>query len=168
MTSAHTTTSTSGHASSARPIIVGVDGSPSSVAALSWAVRQAEIVGSRVHAVIAWQYPVVYGMYGMSEEIDWAANAQETIDVAVKQAIGSDTDIVTTYVVEGHPAQVLVDASAEADLLVVGNRGHGGFVQALLGSVSEAVVAHASCPVLVLRSRASSESATEPSDGGRG
>ena len=52
--------------------------------------------------------------------------------------------------VEGHPAGILIEASAQADLLVVGSRGHGGFVGALLGSVSHRCVAHALCPVVVV------------------
>jgi nucleotide-binding universal stress UspA family protein len=58
---------------------------------------------------------------------------------------------VSTRVIEGYPAQVLVDASAGADLLVVGNRGHGGFTDVLLGSVSTFCVHHARCPVTVIR-----------------
>jgi nucleotide-binding universal stress UspA family protein len=75
-------------------IVVGVDGSPSSKAALAWAIGQAKLTGA---------------------------------------------------------AQVLLDASAGADLLVVGSRGHGGFVEALLGSVSQHMVHHAACPVVVVR-----------------
>jgi len=58
---------------------------------------------------------------------------------------------VSTRVIEGYPAQVLVNASAGADLLVVGNRGHGGFADVLLGSVSTFCVHHARCPVTVIR-----------------
>jgi nucleotide-binding universal stress UspA family protein len=58
---------------------------------------------------------------------------------------------VRTSVEEGHPAEVLIERSKEADLLVVGSRGHGGFAGMLLGSVSHHLVAHASCPVVVLR-----------------
>jgi len=103
-------------------------------------------------------------MYAMSDDVDWADNAKQTIEAAVKEALGGDIDNVTSYVVQGHPAQVLVDASAGAELLVVGNRGHGGFTEALLGSVSERVVAHASCPVLVVRTQAAHEPATANTD----
>lgn len=142
------------HSSDTRPILVGVDGSPSSLEALAWAARQAQLVGTRVHAVIAWQYPPVYGMYATSDEVDWADNAKQTIEAAVQEALSGDDDDVTSYVVQGHPAQVLVDRSAAAGLLVVGNRGHGGFAETLLGSISEKVIAHARCPVLVVRARA--------------
>jgi nucleotide-binding universal stress UspA family protein len=58
---------------------------------------------------------------------------------------------VRALVVEGNPAQVLLDASDDADLLVAGSRGHGGFTEALLGSVSQHCVHHAHCPVAVIR-----------------
>jgi nucleotide-binding universal stress UspA family protein len=133
-----------------RPIVVGVDGSPSSLDALRWAVRQAALVGAEVHAVIAWQYPAVYGMYAIADEVNWADMARETAEAALKEALGGDAGPVTLYVVEGHPAKVLVDKSADAEMVVVGSRGHGGFTGMLLGSVSEQVVAHAGCPVLVI------------------
>lgn len=154
MTSPPASPGASDHSSKSRPIIVGVDGSPSSLDALTWAVRQAQLVGTQVQAVIAWSYPLVYGMYAAGDEVDWADNAKQTIEAAVKEALGGDTYDVTTCVVQGHPAQVLVDASANAELLVVGNRGHGGFAETLLGSVSEQVVTHATCPVLVVRTQA--------------
>jgi nucleotide-binding universal stress UspA family protein len=56
-------------------------------------------------------------------------------------------------VVNGHPAQALIDAANGADLLVVGSRGHGTFAEALLGSVSQHCVHHAPCPVLIVRSK---------------
>ena len=154
MTSSPTSTGTD-LSSQTQPIVVGVDGSPASLEALTWAVRHARLVGTQVHAVIAWHYPTVYGIYPLSGGIDWEDNARATIEIAMKEALGgAEADDVTSSVVHGHPAQVLVDASADAALLVVGNRGHGGFVETLLGSVSEQVVTHAPCPVLVVRAHA--------------
>jgi nucleotide-binding universal stress UspA family protein len=131
-------------------IVVGVDGSPSSVRGLSWALAQGVLTGAEVHAVIAWSYPVAYGAYQMVDDIDWAALARSTMDEALAAAVG-DTRKVSVSIVQGQAARVLLEASSVADLLVVGNRGHGGFTGLLLGSVSEQVIAHATCPVLVMR-----------------
>lgn len=132
-------------------IVVGVDGSPASADALSWAARQAELTGAAIEAVTSWEYPMAFGGYPAANEIDWPANARSVLDSALDQALGEAADPVTRTVVEGHPAKVLIDAAAGAELLVVGSRGHGGFAGLLLGSVSEYVVAHAPCPVLVVR-----------------
>lgn len=132
-------------------IIVGVDGSPASIDALRWAARQASLTGAEVKAVHAWEYPRASGGYPIATAVDWPSNARTVLDIAVTAAFGSQTDPIAREVVEGHPAKVLIDAAADADLLVVGSRGHGGFVGMLLGSVSERVAAHAPCPVLVVR-----------------
>jgi nucleotide-binding universal stress UspA family protein len=76
---------------------------------------------------------------------------QETVARAVDAA---DADRVSQHVVMGHPAKVLLDAAADASLLVVGSRGRGGFTGVLLGSVSQYVVARAACPVVVVRNPA--------------
>ncbi len=131
-------------------IVVGVDGSPSSVQALSWAVTQGVLTGDEVRAVIAWDFPAAYGAYPMSDDIDWGALARSTMDDALGATVG-DTGKVSVSIVQGNAAKVLLEASSGADLLVVGNRGHGGFVELLLGSVSEHVITHATCPVLVMR-----------------
>lgn len=141
--------------STSRHIVVGVDGSASSVDALKWAVAQAALIGGTVQAVIAWEYPKMYGGYPMTDGLDWRSNAQQTVDTAL-HALGEDGANISSTVIEGHPARVLLDASQGAELLVVGNRGHGGFTGMLLGSVSEHVIAHATCPVLVLRHAAGS------------
>lgn len=153
-TSLSTHTSLSPHTSTPQ-IVVGVDGSPASVAALRWAVAQAELTGVAVQAVTSWQVPgqSAYGGYGgyFAVDVDWADVARTTLTTAVKEAgDGAPVDVVP-LVLEGHAAHVLVKASDGAQLLVVGSRGHGGFAGMLLGSVSEYVIAHASCPVLVIR-----------------
>ena len=131
-------------------IVVGVDGSASSVDALRWALRQAARTGDHVKAVTAWDYPNMYG-FPLTLDLDWEATARQALDESVQQAAGTDHTDVSTAVMRGNPTQVLVQAAAGAELLVVGNRGHGGFTEMLLGSVSSHVVAHASCPVLVVR-----------------
>jgi nucleotide-binding universal stress UspA family protein len=133
-------------------IVAGVDGSPASVRALEWAVRQAALTGAVVEAVTAWHFPTPVGGFAVGDPIDWQANAQATQDIAVKEALGAEASALVRHVVQGHPVRVLIEAAAGADLLAVGSRGHGGFTGMLLGSVSEHVVAHAPCPVVVIRS----------------
>jgi nucleotide-binding universal stress UspA family protein len=150
----------------ARRIVAGVDGSASSISALRWAIRQAGLTGTSVAAVIACHYPAAAagGGYGMAVAGLEASDYRQIAEKIIADAIGSTLDPasgvrVRPSVVEGHSARVLLDASAGADLLVVGSRGHGGFTEALLGSVSQHCVQHASCPVVVIRSQ---DSPTQP------
>jgi len=132
-------------------IVVGVDGSPSSEQALRWAARQAHLTGGELHAVISWALPTTYE-WGVPPEYHWQDNARSTLDKALGQALNEiEAARVHRHVIEGHPARALLDAAADADLLVVGSRGHGGFSGMLLGSVGQHVIAHASCPVVVIR-----------------
>jgi nucleotide-binding universal stress UspA family protein len=148
--------------SSAR-IVVGVDGSPSAREALRWAVRQAELTGVAVEAVIAWHLPLMVGGYawppvGVLEATDFGKLAGEVLATSITEAVGSASPVpVIPVVAEGNPAQVLLDAAAGADMLVVGSRGYGGFTEALLGSVSQHCVHHAQCPVVVIRGAAEPE-----------
>lgn len=134
-------------------IVVGVDGSSSSLAALDWAARQAELTGSDVDVVITWQWPMAYGSpYAFPADYDPGANARQVLDEILATATAARPEIeFRAIVTEGHPASALVRASKGADLLVVGSRGHGEFAGMLLGSVSEHCVTNAHCPVLVLR-----------------
>jgi nucleotide-binding universal stress UspA family protein len=142
---------------SAPRIVAGVDGSASSLAALRWAVRQAELTRGTVEAVIAWQFPAVGGGYGwapvaMIETGDPQEIAAKTVTEAISSVVDPASDVkVSSQVGEGAAAQVLLDAAVGADLLVVGSRGHGGFAGALLGSVSQHCVYHAPCAVVVVR-----------------
>jgi nucleotide-binding universal stress UspA family protein len=136
-------------------IVVGVDGSYCSEEALRWALGQARLTGQPVEAVISWSIPVTYGGMGgagAAAAFDWEADVTNTLKDTVAKAVGSaGADQVSQRVVAGHPAQVLLDAAADAALLVVGSRGLGGFKGMLLGSVSQEVIAHAACPVVVVR-----------------
>jgi nucleotide-binding universal stress UspA family protein len=134
-------------------IVAGVDGSPSSKAALRWAIRQAGLTGAVVEAVTAWWYPTGYGMAPIFDgAVDFEGDAGKTLAEALAEVSGLAPDVmVCPRVIEGHPAGVLLREARGADLLVVGSRGHGGFAAALLGSVSQHCVQHAPCPVLVLR-----------------
>ncbi|MER7916187.1 MULTISPECIES: universal stress protein [unclassified Streptomyces] len=138
-------------------IVVGVDGSEGSRHALGWAVRQAELTGGRVEAVIAWDIPQFHGALGWmppssSDEAALEERARSEVTSAVEEAVaahpGVQVDTVARY---GTPAGVLLEAARDAALLVVGSRGLGGFKGLLLGSVAQHCVQHAPCPVLVLR-----------------
>jgi nucleotide-binding universal stress UspA family protein len=135
-------------------IIVGVDGSESSVAALEWAFRQAELTGSTLEVIATWEWPTNYGWaFPFPSGYDPKLDVQKMLSDAVAPLLPTHADVpVQTTVVEGHPAPVLVAASKGADLLVVGSRGHGEFAGMLIGSVSEHCATNAHCPVLVLRS----------------
>lgn len=131
-----------------RRIVVGVDGSQWSKAALAWAVRQAELTGAVVEAVTAWELPATSGL-DPQLYLDYPAAAAKMLTDAIAE-VGSRAT-VHPRVKPGHPAEVLVGASDGAELLVVGSRGHGGFMGALLGSVSLHCIRHAHCPVVVIR-----------------
>ena len=143
--------------STARRIAVGVDGSPSSVAALRWAIHEAEITGDTVEAVIAWHYSIAAGGYGWAPmaveyDLDLRPIAEKALADAVDKAAGPERTVtVERRVIEGDASTVLTDASADADLLVVGSRGHGTFTDALIGSVSQNCAHHAQCPVVIVR-----------------
>ena len=134
-----------------RTIVVGVDGSGSSVQALRWAGQQAQRTGATVHAVTAWSYPV---QYGLSPYHDLADEAGKMLSAAVREALGPQPLVpVRESVVAGNAAQALLDAAVDAQLLVVGSHGYGGFKGALLGSVGQHCVQHSPCPVVIVRGK---------------
>lgn len=135
-----------------RRILVGVDGSQPSTQALRWAVEQAYLTGATVDAVYVWRYPAEHG-WGPDVDADVLVKAgEQVLSETVAEVAGAHPPVpVHTRVLEGHPAQVLIQESAGAQLLVVGCRGHGGFVGTLLGSVSQHCVQHAACPIVVVR-----------------
>jgi nucleotide-binding universal stress UspA family protein len=134
-------------------IVVGVDGSEASVDAVRWAVRQAQLTGSELEVLTSWHFPSQFAEWVADDAIDWDARARALLEDTLA-AVHVEQDMqVTRTARPGHPAAVLTDASASADLLVVGSRGHDGFAGMLLGSVSTHVAAHAHCPVVVVRHR---------------
>jgi len=137
-------------------IVVGVDGSQPSQEALAWAMRQAELTGSSVDAVIAWHDPVViggmpHGPVAVLEQAAFGEFAATTLGNSIHDVGAHSSVSVNPVVRRGNAAQELIDAADGADLLVVGSRGHGGFAGALLGSVSQHCVHHAPCPVVIIR-----------------
>lgn len=130
-------------------IIVGIDGSPASADALKWALRQAAASGSTVVAVCAWHYSIIPGGLAPMVGVDMEANARDILRRIIDQTTGPGESVLSRTV-PGHPVQVLVDESEEADLLVVGSRGHGGFAGMPLGSVSSQVPGFAHCPTVIV------------------
>lgn len=135
-------------------VVVGIDGSPASRDALRWATRYAALTQGVVEAVTAWDYPASHDWAPVLDDERIRDAATTTLEKAVHEVTRDEPPVkVVTAVVQGHPAQVLIDEARGADLLVVGNRGHGAFTSALVGSTSERCVRHALCPVLVVRAR---------------
>ena len=138
----------------AHRIVVGVDGSPSSINALGWAVEQADRTGAALDVLMTWEWPQSYGWSMVPNDFEPARDCEKVLDDALGPIRRAHPEIpIRSSVLEGHPAPLLVEASRGADLLVVGSRGHGEFAGMLLGSVSEHCVTNAHCPVLVLRDR---------------
>jgi nucleotide-binding universal stress UspA family protein len=139
-------------------IVVGIDGSKGSSEALRWAIAEAHLRSFPVRAVHAWTYsrplvpPLVgypYSAESFGNAIDDRRQAEQRLERAASE-VGEDHE-VERVLVEGSAAQVLIDAVGEADVLVVGSRGHGGFTSLLLGSVSQQCAQHAPCPVVIVR-----------------
>lgn len=133
-------------------IVVGVDGSDSSKNALRWAARLAPSLNATLHAIVAWEYPIVFGLEGGIPGI-WKPDetAKEILGNALDSVFGKERPAgLKGSISQGHPTFVLLDASKGADMLVVGSRGLGGFAGLLLGSVSSSCAEHATCPVLVV------------------
>jgi nucleotide-binding universal stress UspA family protein len=133
-------------------IVVGVDGSACGHEALTWAIAEAAATQQTLVALAAWSWLDQPGEFDPDfGEDDVKAMAEMGVEKALdKVAAGNDVDI-EVRTVNDHAARALIEASSEADLLVVGSRGLGGFRGVLLGSVSNNVVHHAHCPVVVVR-----------------
>ncbi|MEV0702795.1 universal stress protein [Saccharopolyspora sp. NPDC050389] len=136
-------------------VVVGVDGSPGSRAALRWAVRYAEQCGGEITALMAWSAPVFVEAMPMPPIVS-DDESRARAEWELRKAVDETTALLATSarvrreVVRGHAARALLDRARGADLLVVGSRGHGGFGGVLLGSVSMHCVSHAHCPVVVV------------------
>jgi nucleotide-binding universal stress UspA family protein len=143
-------------------IVVGVDHSDGAKAALRFALEEAELRKSRLRAVHAWRFGYVgaSGIEGSfpvlgAELSDLRAAAEAALEATLKEVVSDTSEVeIERRVVEGTPAAVLVDESRDAELLVVGSRGLGGFGGLLLGSVSQQCAHHAACPVVIVRATA--------------
>ena len=137
-------------------IVVGVDGSAGSRKALTWAAAEAASHGSDLVVVNVWEHTLLppAGSVSVSEHYvpDPSQRTADDLLQVIKEELGDEPPVlVQPLVKQGRPAKVLIDESADADLLVVGPRGHGGFAGLVLGSVSQHVAAYAQCPVTVVR-----------------
>ncbi|AAT89919.1 hypothetical protein ATY41_12195 [Leifsonia xyli subsp. xyli] len=131
-------------------ILVGMDGSPASIAALRWAGRLSTVLDIPVHAVPLWSY-APWGEY-VTVAIDTPETDAETARrEAIAAVFGDDPPArFRSEVIPGAVAATLVKLSRTSDLFVLGSRGHGGFVGLLLGSVSAVCAAHSACPVMIM------------------
>lgn len=138
-------------------VVVGVDGSETAKKAARWAAREAKLRGMKLDLVSAWQIPTYaygYGFAAISEEMlkSLAERAEGYLAAALEEARAEARDVqLETIAAEGQAANVLLEVSKGADLLVVGSRGLGGFRELLLGSVSQQCAHHSSCPVVIVR-----------------
>ncbi|MEU9669113.1 MULTISPECIES: universal stress protein [Streptomyces] len=133
-------------------VVVGVDGSPTSYAALRWADRYARTIGGVVEAIHVWETPSAAGWSGPATDPDFdLQQARERFAVELGSVFpGERPARLREHLVEGDPSEALIQASEGAELLVVGRRGRGGFARAMLGSVGQRCAQHAACPVVVV------------------
>jgi nucleotide-binding universal stress UspA family protein len=145
-------------------IVVGVDGSEESRAALDWAVEEGRLRQAPVLAIHAWEVPMVPAPTGLvppSVEVvgdltELREDAASLVETMVREIAGDAADVeIRPLTVEDKPVNALLDAAErnDAQMIVVGSRGHGGFVSLLIGSTSDQVARHATCPVVIHRQR---------------
>ncbi len=141
-----------GFVSSIKHITVGTDGSDNSLAALRWAVHEAEIHRASVDVVYSWNFPPVVDPLGVSmlPTIDAMTASATRLLQRVMEKVETKDIAVTSRVVQGAPATALLQAAKDTDLLVIGRRGHGGFMGLLLGSVAQHIAHHAPCPAALV------------------
>jgi nucleotide-binding universal stress UspA family protein len=139
-----------------KTVLVGVDGSAGSHTALAWAAAEAAYHEADLVVLNVWEHTLLppAGSVSVSEKYvpDPSQRTAEELLEEIKAVLGDDPPVlVQPRVKQGSPAKVLIEESVDADLLVVGTRGHGGFRGLVLGSVSQHVAAYAKCPVTVVR-----------------
>jgi nucleotide-binding universal stress UspA family protein len=136
-----------------KTIVVGVDGSQPSLHALRWAVDEARLRSAKVVAVLAWSLPAVSTTHEALHvlSVDFEETARGALGRSVQRVAPHVGVEIEELVSEGPAAAALLAVADDADMLVVGSRGLGGFKGLLLGSVSQQVTQHALCPVVVIR-----------------
>ena len=131
-------------------IVVGVDGSAESLKAVAWGAAQARATGGTLELLTTWAYPRSYGLTLVVSGADLEGTARDVLEKAAADVDLPPERLLTTLVQNAAPPE-LVRRSHDADLVVVGHRGHGGFSELVLGSVSTYCTHHAQCPVVVVR-----------------
>ncbi|MEX0874119.1 MAG: universal stress protein [Actinomycetota bacterium] len=136
-------------------IVVGVDGSDSARDALTWAIGEAKIRGREVVAVYAWIDPIVPpsidGVIVPIPHVGIEQEAENLLEREIKEVTGGSDEVkVQRRFVRRHPVAALLRTSEDADMLVIGSRGLGGFSGLMLGSVGQQCVHHATCPVVIV------------------
>jgi nucleotide-binding universal stress UspA family protein len=137
----------------AAEIVVGVDGSEESLQAVRWALREARLRGDRLVVVTVWQDRSSYDLgHPYPGTVDEQADAaRSTLEVAIRAVVDEGSaDAIEREVIEGAPALMLCHRAQDADLLVLGARGRGGFASLRLGSVADWCVHHSVAPVLIV------------------
>jgi nucleotide-binding universal stress UspA family protein len=131
-------------------IVVGVDGSDHGNAALRWAVDEAKAHAAEIVAVFAWQMPLI-GIPGAFDREELEKLCMNFLEETVAAVIPAAQVPITKLVAHGDVSASLIEAAKNADMLVLGSRGRGGFAGLKLGSVSSECVQHASCPVVIIK-----------------
>ncbi|TDD86883.1 universal stress protein [Saccharopolyspora karakumensis] len=133
-------------------VVVGVDGSQESVRALRWAADHVRQVGGILHAITVWHQPVQFGYRLPSTDAELEKQGRQALDSALAQVKPDFPNLdIKAKLIRGQVTDEFVKLSRQADLLVVGNKGHGAFTGMLVGSVAMKIVHHAACPVTVVR-----------------
>ncbi|NNE72524.1 MAG: universal stress protein [Acidimicrobiales bacterium] len=150
-----TTSESSRPPSTERRIVVGVEGSGGARAALRFAIQEAKYRDAYIDVVTAYlsTYVPVAAEIGFTplDPIDLVGEVEKMQQEVVQSVIDDDSVEIRTRLLKGRAAETLIEASEGAEMLVVGNRGRGGFRGLLLGSVSHQIAQHASCPVVIVR-----------------
>lgn len=145
-------------------VLVGVDGSSSSIDALRYGARMAEVFDAPLEVVTTWSFPPYASPY-IADSWSPEEDAKVVLDEAIASAFGASPPPLRRTILAGLPARILIEESRHCGLLVLGSRGRGGFVGMLLGSVSSACAEHAHCPVLIVHNRPPETAATPASAG---
>jgi nucleotide-binding universal stress UspA family protein len=150
------------------PIVVGIDGSSASRAALRWALAEARLRSAPLRVVHSWTPPYGSAAIGLDPTIEpmmgpaYDPELLETVRTGAESILGTELAELSAesqgleiepVLFEGPPAEALVAQAENAQLLVVGSRGHGGLTGLLLGSVSQHVAQHAPCPLVIVPDR---------------
>ncbi len=142
--------------------LVAFDGSPSAVAALTWAAKSAPLLDLKIEVVNVWEYAespldvagVGFGSAGYAGESDPQIWSEQILKEGISSVFGSSADGIKATSVEGGTVRTLVELSKGADLLIMGSRGHGKLADLILGSVSESCSAKSKCPVVIVHAPA--------------